>query len=558
MKSLLKYYITIVKKYKLFCFLSILTTVVNAVLQVFIPLFFKFYIDKISLGFNIYNALIYLGLFMGLLSIVNFTSVLWHYLTTKFGGIILYELRQNLINKLNIIDYEKISEIGFDKIKNILFFDTLNVFRNIGNYVIQFSAKLLIIIFILIIFAFVNFQIFLIVIAAFTLGLLVSHYSRKIIERSSGLVNLELKKNNSFLNNYVESIKLIKTNPVFNYFNKKHSEVTQDFIHEALKSDKTLVFYRNILGNLNYVFILILISYFIFISSSNLSIGNIVLLMFYTNIIFSYSQEIDLLYSSIGENLPSLDHVNNILTIKDDEIGDQTTINKIERIELQNISFKYSSREFYILKEISNTFNKGDVVKITGSNGCGKTTFVNLITGLLKPISGSILFNSIKQTEIEKEKLKSSILFIGQDEIFINDSLINYFNIIAGKKVESNLINELLNEIEFFEQDINNVDSLKLDLKGESISLGQRKKILILKLLLRFPASDVIIIDELDANLDIQSQSKLQKIKEQLFKDTDKIVFEISHKKDNSEYYNRFFNVANSQLTEYYPAQENI
>lgn len=66
------------------------------------------------------------------------------------------------------------------------------------------------------------------------------------------------------------------------------------------------------------------------------------------------------------------------------------TSKKHLQIKLDNVSFKYS--ENYALKDINLEINKGDFVYIIGPNGAGKTTLVRLMTNLLVPSSGSIVF----------------------------------------------------------------------------------------------------------------------------------------------------------------------
>lgn len=59
-----------------------------------------------------------------------------------------------------------------------------------------------------------------------------------------------------------------------------------------------------------------------------------------------------------------------------------------------------------ILWDISFHLNDGEIVAILGSNGAGKTTMVRAVTGMLKPSSGSVLFNG---EELAKEKLPSDL-----------------------------------------------------------------------------------------------------------------------------------------------------
>jgi ABC-type multidrug transport system ATPase subunit len=65
------------------------------------------------------------------------------------------------------------------------------------------------------------------------------------------------------------------------------------------------------------------------------------------------------------------------------------------------ISYKYPKTEAYVFNDIIHSFNKKDMVGIYGSNGSGKTTFLNCISGILKPTSGKIILNG---KDIDKRK----------------------------------------------------------------------------------------------------------------------------------------------------------
>lgn len=64
-------------------------------------------------------------------------------------------------------------------------------------------------------------------------------------------------------------------------------------------------------------------------------------------------------------------------------------------LELKDVNFSYHSvsGETYALSDISFQVNDGEFIAIVGPSGCGKSTLLSLISGLLKPESGSILLN---------------------------------------------------------------------------------------------------------------------------------------------------------------------
>ena len=74
-------------------------------------------------------------------------------------------------------------------------------------------------------------------------------------------------------------------------------------------------------------------------------------------------------------------------------------------IEIKNLSKKYN--KILAVKDINFKIEKGSIVGLLGPNGCGKTTTIGMILGLIKPTSGAVL---IDNKNIENEKNRTQIL----------------------------------------------------------------------------------------------------------------------------------------------------
>ena len=107
--------------------------------------------------------------------------------------------------------------------------------------------------------------------------------------------------------------------------------------------------------------------------------------------------------------------------------------NEIENIELENVSFKYKTQEDEIINKVNLNFFKGDKIGLVGSSGIGKSTFVNLLIGLLKPTNGKIVYNFSKG-EINLNNYDNIIGYVPRNICLISTSLIE--NIALGEPVE--------------------------------------------------------------------------------------------------------------------------
>ena len=106
-----------------------------------------------------------------------------------------------------------------------------------------------------------------------------------------------------------------------------------------------------------------------------------------------------------------------------------------------------------IFSNITDTMNSGDMVALTGSSGCGKTTLLNCL-GLIQPIeSGSILING-KDTSKWKDKDKTKFwhkyaTFIYQDYGIIEDETVAYNITLDKSKAKSKAEKNILNKVGF-------------------------------------------------------------------------------------------------------------
>ena len=83
-------------------------------------------------------------------------------------------------------------------------------------------------------------------------------------------------------------------------------------------------------------------------------------------------------------------HSKTINEFKSNQNADVKDINFKNSISLKNIFFKFDDQDNYIFSNFSFKMQKGDVVSIFGKTGIGKSTLLNIITGLVDPLKGSV------------------------------------------------------------------------------------------------------------------------------------------------------------------------
>ena len=176
-------------------------------------------------------------------------------------------------------------------------------------------------------------------------------------------------------------------------------------------------------------------------------------------------------------------------------------------VHLKKISISIGKRQ--VLDDINFKVNPGEVLGLLGPNGVGKSTIFNLITGLIKPVYGSIFFNGVDATNypIYERTTKFKIGFCPQYGGYFSDlTLIDNLKcvgeiLIKDDRQRNERINQLISKFE--------LDAVR-DFKVKFLSGGQRKKCVIALALLGNP--QILLLDEPYSALDLLTVKMLQEI----------------------------------------------
>ena len=189
---------------------------------------------------------------------------------------------------------------------------------------------------------------------------------------------------------------------------------------------------------------------------------------------------------------------------------DANTSMKFQKeINLRNLYFSYPKRKEFSLSGISMTLKKGDFVGIIGKTGSGKSTLINLFTGLLKPSEGKIEVDGLNIFSNLSEWHKK-IGYVPQSIYLMDDTIKK--NIAFGLReddIDDNSIKQAVDEAslsEFLKSLPNGLDTIVGE-KGIRISGGQQQRIGIARALYRDP--EVLILDEATSSLDQVTEKKI-------------------------------------------------
>jgi len=224
--------------------------------------------------------------------------------------------------------------------------------------------------------------------------------------------------------------------------------------------------------------------------------------------ILSSYQHIKYIEPSVKILLQEFDSKDNSYMKRDYLPKDLSTPLKFQKeINIINLSFSYPTRKEFLLSKISLTIKKGDFVGVIGETGSGKSTLINLLTGLLKPTEGKVEVDELNINENLKGWHKK-IGYVPQS-VYLTDDTIRK-NIAFGlleDNIDNNLVQQAVEKAslsQFLDSLPNGLETIVGE-KGIRLSGGQQQRIGIARALYRDP--EILILDEATSSLD-QSTEK--------------------------------------------------
>lgn len=199
---------------------------------------------------------------------------------------------------------------------------------------------------------------------------------------------------------------------------------------------------------------------------------------------------------------------------------------KLSNIKLSNVSFFYGQK--YILKDVSLTLEKNCSYAITGETGSGKTTLIDIISGLHLNYTGSIFLNDEKLTTPLYRSM--NIAYVPQNIFLIDDTIKNniLINNFDKKALSSDEMSQAIKTVclDDFLSNLDNGIETMIGENGVAVSGGQKQRIGLARSIINKP--DLLILDEATNALNSDISNKIIKN----LKNYDMTIILISHDKE--------------------------
>ncbi len=286
----------------------------------------------------------------------------------------------------------------------------------------------------------------------------------------------------------------------------KNNKIMQEKDYKVGKLDNTINNITNIAESLSCI--LAVIYSVICIKNGQMTVGDLTVFIAFIGKMFEgLSSRINRITSSIVYFKQAVNRIDQIISLDIYNTKNKQIIDEIDTIKVNNFSYKYPNNNKYVLRDINFEINKNDKIGIIGLFGSGKTTLMNIISGLYEIEENKVFINGVDITKINKYSIFNNISYILQKVILLDDTVKNNItleNTYDGKQIINATNNScILEDIFKMENEFEEV----VGENGHKLSGGQKQRVAIARNIIT--DKDFIILDNIFSALDNNTEKEI-------------------------------------------------
>lgn len=501
--------------------LSIIISLIDSIgLSLFIPLLSKMDGQNNSVSTNDYLAKIpflnelSIGKTLGLIILFFILKGIVMYLYTVYFAVLrrklMTKIRKELISGVNHLEYKSFITTDIGKIQNTFTSDVASISASYQSYFSTIQQLIFILVYV-VLSLFVDYQFAIFIIIG---GILSNLFFTKLYRFTKEMSRKIVKNNSNFQGIIIQYIANYKYLKATNYNEKYVKQLyAQNNLIESnnIKLTKVSAIVTAVREPSLIIIISLTILVQIYFLGGKLSTILLVLMFFYRAL--GYVLSMQTAYNSFLSTHGSLDNIKEFkkyITENEEPKGGIIFSGIKNQLCFNYLNFSYS-KENLALKNIKLIIKKNTTIGIVGESGGGKTTFVNILCGLLKVDHNQFFIDDNDVNLLDLKSYRNKIGYITQESVVFNDTVFNNVTFWADKNQR--------NIDRFWKacKDAKILDVIAgLDLKedellghnGINISGGQKQRISIAREF--YKEAEVLILDEATSALDSESENYIK------------------------------------------------
>lgn len=246
------------------------------------------------------------------------------------------------------------------------------------------------------------------------------------------------------------------------------------------------------------------------VMSGELSIGGLLAFQMLSGAFLAAVGQFVGLGSSLASMKANISRIEDVLAYEAEDILNQDERKVVKRIsgniQVENVTFGYNKFEPPVVKNFSLELKPGKRIALVGGSGSGKSTVARIISGLLLPWEGTVLFDGLAREDYDRAALANSLAVVDQNIFLFSGTIKENLTLWDDSITESEILQAAKDSCIYADlvNRAGGVDAAVVE-GGNNFSGGQRQRLEIARALCRQPS--VLILDEATSALDPMTES---------------------------------------------------
>lgn len=494
------------------------------------------------------------GFVIFIIALSNLFSIATNYFQLRFSWNISHRMETQLLKYYASKPYSYFLTQNTSELRAYLIAEVATVTSGVLIPLIEFISRSIVCLVIFTLLLLVSLEVTVTMIAFLGGAYLLIYVSRQRFLKKLGKQRIEANtKRYKYLEEMLTGIKTVKIYGVQDAFYERYERVSKAFSKIQPKVQMTYATPKYILEILAFGGILS-ITLYLYVTTGDLTKA-LPRLSLYAVAGYRLLPSLQRAFASISKvkhNVPSLHKLyNDLMSSKLSSGPISPAVEKMsfnQKIKVENLGFKYDGSSTDLLNNISFTIEKGSVAAFVGSTGSGKTTLIDMITGLLFSTSGQIWIDDEVLHSGNAQQWQKNIAYVPQ-EVFLYDDTIRA-NIAIGENEQAVDERQLIKAMkladihDFVVSQLAEGLDTKIGERGIRLSGGQRQRLGLARALYRKPS--LLVLDEATSALDNITERGIIKSLRSLPKGLTTIV--IAHRLSSVRYADNIFLLENGMI----------